>query len=313
VAAGLLALAAIQGGARCKAQMAAKTQTHAQCGNDGEVENLSTIVRDITEQVKTAQALRESRDELQRLSGVLVTIQEDERRRISLDLHDGLGQSLSLIKLSIEGAVRLLAAGATAEVEESLRQLIPRVREAVAEVRRVSTELRPWILDDLGIVRTLSWFFREFEAARGDITVEQAINVAEHEVPAPLRITIFRILQETTNNIVKHAGANRVRVRLDRIDDVLTLLIEDNGCGFNPDRIPCAEGQCRGLGLLSMKERASLSGGTYQLASSPGQGTRIQISWPCGQLPLPGWVGPDRRSGKDSRRCKPRQLPSSPT
>lgn len=251
--------------------------------NNGRVDDLYT--GGTTEQAQIAQSLRESHDELRRLSGLLITIQEGERRRIAMDLHDGLGQSLSLIKLSIEGAVRLLAAGATGEVGESLQQLIPRVREAMAEVRRVSTELRPWILDDLGIVRTLSWFFREFEAARGDITVEQAINVAEHEVPVPLQITIYRILQEATNNIVKHAGANRVRVTLDRVDDVLNLVIEDDGCGFNPDSIPCVECQSRGFGLVSMKERASFSGGTYQLSTSPGQGTRIEVCWPCGELP----------------------------
>lgn len=257
----------------------------AHCGNDGQVENISTILRDTTEQVQTAQALRESRNELQRLSGLLVTIQEDERRRIAMDLHDGLGQSLSLIKLSIESAVRQLAAGATDEVGESLQQLIPRVKEALAEVRRVSTELRPSILDDLGILPTLSWFFREFEAACGDIAVEKAFNLAEHEVPVTLKITLYRILQEALNNIVKHAGADRMRVSLERIDDVLHLLIEDNGCGFDPASIKYVEGQGRGLGLLSMKERASFSGGTYHLESIPGQGTRIKVSWPCGQIP----------------------------
>ena len=256
----------------------------AHCSNDGQVENFSTILRDTTEQVQTAQALRESRDELQRLSGLLVTIQEDERRRIALDLHDGLGQSLSLIKLSIESAARLLAAGATDEVGESLLQLIPRVKEALAEVRRVSTELRPSIIDDLGILPTLSWFFREFEAACGDIAVEKAFSVVEHDVPVMLQITLYRILQEATNNIVKHAGADRMRVSLDRIDDVLHLLIEDNGCGFDPASIKYVEGQGRGLGLLSMKERASFSGGTYHLESTPGQGTRIEVSWPCGQF-----------------------------
>ena len=217
-------------------------------GDDGLVENFSTILRDTTEQVQTAQALRESRDELRRLSGLLVTIQEDERRRIALDLHDGLGQSLSLIKLSIENAARLLAAGATDEASESLQQLIPRVKEALVEVRRVSTELRPSILDDLGILPTLSWFFREFEAACGHIAVEKAFNVAEHEVPVPLQITLYRILQEATNNIVKHAGADRVRVSLDRIDEVLHLLIEDNGCGFDPDSIRYVEGRGQGAG-----------------------------------------------------------------
>jgi PAS domain S-box-containing protein len=250
-------------------------------GGDGLVENFSTILRDTSEQVQTAQALRESRDELKRLSGLLVTIQEDERRRIALDLHDGLGQSLSLIKLSLENTVSLLADGAAGE---ALQQLIPRVRQALAEVRRVSTELRPSILDDLGILPTLSWFFREFEAACGHIAVDKAFNVAEHEVPVSLQITLYRILQEATNNIVKHACADRVRVRLDRDDDMLHLLIEDNGCGFDPDSIRCAEGESRGLGLLSMKERASFSGGDYRMTSVPGQGTRIEVSWPCGPV-----------------------------
>jgi len=252
-------------------------------GEAGQVENFSTILRDTTEQVRTAQALRESSDELRRLSGLLVTIQEDERRRIALDLHDGLGQSLSLIKLSVENAAKQLDAGTTDATAELLRQLLPQIKQALVEVRRVSTELRPSILDDLGILTTLSWFFREFETACGHIAVEKAFNVAEHEVPVPLQITLFRILQEAVNNIVKHARADRVRVSLDRIDEVLHLLIEDNGCGFDLDSIRCVEGNTRGLGLLSMKERAFFSGGTYRITSTPGQGTRIEVSWPCGQ------------------------------
>lgn len=248
-------------------------------GSDGAIENFSTILRDTTEQVRTAQALRESRDELRRLSGLLVTIQEDERRRIALDLHDGLGQSLSLIKLSIEQALGQLG-GVPHEAADSLRQLIPLVKEALGEVRRVSTELRPSLLDDLGILATLSWFFREFEAACRHVTVEKAFNVAEHEVPVPLHITLYRILQEATNNIVKHAGADTVRVSLDRVGEALVLSIEDNGCGFDPDRLGEADGTGRGLGLLSMKERASFSGGAYRLASVPGRGTRIEVSWP---------------------------------
>jgi PAS domain S-box-containing protein len=253
-------------------------------GDSGAIEHFSTILRDTTGQVQTAQALRESRDELQRLSALLVTIQEDERRRIALDLHDGLGQSLSLIKLSLENAAKLLSVGATSEAAESLQHLIPRIKEALVEVRRVSTELRPSILDDLGILPTLSWFFREFETACGHIAVEKSFNVAEHEVPVSLQITLYRIVQEAAHNIVKHAGADRVRVCLDRIDEQLHLLIEDNGCGFDPGSIRCREGDSRGLGLLSMKERVSLSGGVYQLASAPGQGTRIEVTWSCGSI-----------------------------
>jgi len=253
-------------------------------GDEGEVDNLSTILRDITKQVQTEQALRESSKELRRLSGLLVGIQENERRRIALDLHDGLGQSLSMIKLSMENVAKLLDTGTTEGASESLRQLIPKVGEALAEVRRVSTELRPSLLDDLGILPTLSWFFREFEAACSQIAVEKAFSIAEHDVPVTLQITLYRILQEAINNIIKHAGASKVRVSLHRIDEELHLLIEDNGRGFDPDSIQCGEGQCRGLGLFSMKERASLSGGSYQLDSTPGHGTRIAVSWHCGQF-----------------------------
>jgi signal transduction histidine kinase len=159
------------------------------------------------------------------------------------------------------------------------------VEEALVEVRRVSTELRPLMLDDLGILPTLSWFFREFETLCGGIVVEKTFNVAEHDVPAPLHITLYRILQEAVHNIVKHAAADRVRVRLDRIDDALQLVIEDNGRGFDPNSVKWVKGQTRGLGLLSMKERTSFSGGTYHLDSALGKGTCIKVTWPAGICP----------------------------
>lgn len=251
-------------------------------GADGQVDCFSTILRDISKRVKDEQALSESREELRRLSGLLVSIQEDERRRIALDLHDGLGQSLSLIKLVVENTAAQVAAGANDAALDSLQQLIPRVREALLDVRRVATELRPSILDDLGILPTLGWFFREFEAL-GHIKVEKALLVREEEVPAPLRITLYRIIQEATSNIVKHAAADRVKVSLSRTEDALHLLIQDNGRGFDPDSVVVRQGECRGLGLVSMKERVSLSGGSYRLESSPGFGTSIRASWPLEQ------------------------------
>jgi signal transduction histidine kinase len=225
------------------------------------------------------------RKDVEGMQARLLAIVEDERRRIALDLHDGLGQSLSMIKLSIENSSRLLAAGATRAVGDSLHDLIGRVSEALAEVRRVATELRPAMLDDLGLLPTLTWFFREFEAVCGGIAVEKTFNVSVHDVPVPLHITVYRILQEATHNIVKHAAADRVRVRLECLDDALVLRIEDNGRGFDPGSVKLLEGQTRGLGLLSMQERAALSGGTYQLRSAPGQGTCITVSWPRGKRP----------------------------
>jgi signal transduction histidine kinase len=136
-------------------------------------------------------------------------------------------------------------------------------------------------LDDLGILPTLSWFFREFEASCSHITVEKVINISEQDVPASLKITIYRILQEATSNIVKHSGADHIRVSLELANGSLQLQIKDNGCGFDPASIICREGSCRGLGLLSMKERAICSKGIYLLESSPRNGTCLQVSWPC--------------------------------
>jgi PAS domain S-box-containing protein len=257
-------------------------------GANGQVDCISTILRDITERVKNEQALRESREELRQLSGMLVSIQEDERRRIALDLHDGLGQSLSLIKLAVENAAEQVAEGEYATAHDTLRQLVPRLKDALVDVRRVSTELRPSILDDLGILPTLSWFFREFEAVCDRIVVEKVLTVREQDVPSSLKITLYRVLQEATSNIIKHAAADRIRVRLYRDADSLHLSIEDNGRGFDPVKLcapcdGCRAETCRGIGLVSMKERVTLTGGQYRLTTSPGAGTRVEASWPLGQ------------------------------
>ena len=249
-------------------------------GADGKIDCFSTIIRDISNRVRAEQALRESQEELRQVSRLLVSIQEDERRRIALDIHDGLGQSLSLIKLSLGKMAEQVSAGETAAALDSLHQIIPRIQEAIHDVRRVSTDLRPAILDDLGILPTLSWFFREFEGVCGHVVVEKVLNVSEQEVPAPLKITLYRILQEATSNIVKHSAADRMRVSLYRGDEALHLQIEDNGRGFDPASVVSRDGETRGLGLISMKERVSLSGGSYRLESSPGFGTRIHASWP---------------------------------
>jgi PAS domain S-box-containing protein len=253
-------------------------------GGNGDVDCISIILRDISERVNTERALRESREELRQLSGLLVSIQEDERRRIALDLHDGLGQALSLIKLAVEKSAALLKLNATQPALETVSGLVPHLEAAMHEVRRVATELRPPILDDLGILPTLRWFFREFEAVCGDIAVEKALSVSEQDVPEPLKITIYRVIQEATSNVVKHAGADRLRISLYRDGPALHLRIEDNGVGFVPESLcagchRCSREGCHGLGLVGMKERVTLSGGSYRLQSRPGEGTRIMASW----------------------------------
>ncbi|HTY99744.1 MAG TPA: ATP-binding protein [Rhodocyclaceae bacterium] len=251
---------------------------------DGTPKGYSIVEENMTAWVEAAAALRKSQEETQRLSAQLLEVQENERRRIAADLHDVIGQSLSLIKLAIDNAARMAAQGEGKAVGEALHHLGGKVKEALTEVQRVSMNLRPSTLDDLGILATLSWFFREFEATCRHIRVEKAFTVAEASIPPPLKTTIFRILQEATANIVKHADASQVRVGLTSADGALELTIEDNGIGFDPASL-ASNGGRHGLGLRSMQERTRLSGGSYALESTAGQGTRIRARWPLEPAP----------------------------
>jgi PAS domain S-box-containing protein len=247
----------------------------------GKFEGFSLIERDLTDSMRRTEALQITQAQLQRLSAQHLTIQEAERKRIAADLHDGLGQSLSLLKLSIEQVALSLSAVVTESTAMALKQLVSKVKYALAELRRISMNLRPSMLDDLGIVSTLSWFFREFEASGVDTKIEREIRVNEADVPAPLKIVIFRILQEATNNAVKHADAERIKVCLRKVSDALEFTIEDNGQGFDSAGVGNIRAFNKGLGLQSMRERAELSGGSYDMESVPGRGTRIRVRWPC--------------------------------
>ncbi|MBS1159144.1 MAG: sensor signal transduction histidine kinase [Proteobacteria bacterium] len=249
-------------------------------GKNGEADSFSFVEQDMTAWVRSEAALRSSQEELRHLSAQLLNVQEDERRRIAADLHDVIGQTLSVIKLSIDDTARLVNQGATAEAGTALVNLSARVKDALVEVRRISMDLRPTTLDDLGILPTLSWFFREFEAACRNIRVVKEIRVTESAIPPPLKTTIFRLLQEATANIVKHSGADQISFGLTHEAHTLHLSIADNGRGFEPSQRFDGERPDQGLGLRSMKERARLSGGSYVLASEIGRGTTISVAWP---------------------------------
>jgi signal transduction histidine kinase/CheY-like chemotaxis protein len=229
---------------------------------------------------QTAECLRQSQEELRQLSARLLSIQETERQRIAGDLHDVIGQSLSVVKVTIEQAEQQYLNNGAPEVAAILGRLVPWVKTALSEVRRISMDLRPATIDDLGILPTLSWFFREFGASCANIAVEPRIAITEAEVPDALKIVIFRILQEAFSNIVKHAQATRIQVVLQGVGANMQLAVIDNGVGFNTtDQGRLNDGRS-GLGLCSMRERARVSGGSYTLESTLGIGTTILVTWP---------------------------------
>jgi PAS domain S-box-containing protein len=236
-------------------------------------------VVDITRRKEMEKTLKKSQRDLRLLSSQLLTAQEDERKRIARELHDSIGQSLSAIKFGLENTLRGVEHRAFEACIESLKGLIPMIQTAIEEVRKIGMDLRPSTLDDLGILATIAWFCREFESIYSGIQIERRIEVKEEEVAYSLRTTIYRVLQEALNNVAKHSRANRVGLSLRRTGEGVELAIQDNGVGFDRREEFDAATLRRGLGIASMRERIELSGGSFTIESSPGQGTVVRAWW----------------------------------
>ena len=235
-------------------------------------------------------ALREARDKLERrvrertrdleiLSSRLLNAQEAERKRIASDLHDGIGQCLSAVKFMVETVIEQLD-GKVAHLEiKSLDALVPLLQESSEEIRNIITNLRPSMLDDLGILATIGWFCRQFASVYSHIHLIKEIDIDEDQVPDALKTIIFRIIQEAMNNIAKYADAEEASLYLGKNGNFLELRIEDNGCGFNVARLMASGSSIQAFGLTGMKERVELSGGRFALRSAPGEGTRVEARW----------------------------------
>ena len=248
-----------------------------------EITGVVVVNQDITDRKRKQQLLRESENRLRQLSSQLITVQEDERKRIAREIHDGIGQSLSAIKFRIEGILQ--QKGKWREKEKSLEDLVPLIRGCIDESRRVQMDLRPSMIDDLGILPTINWFCREFQQTYASIHIEKHLPLKEQDVPELLKIVLFRMLQEAMNNVAKHTKATRVDLHLRKVDDSVEFALQDNGAGFNLQKVLSRSSPDRGLGLASMRERAELSGGSFTIDSLEGKGTTIRAAWPLIQKP----------------------------
>ena len=236
-------------------------------------------VQDITERKRAEELIQRSQEELRRLSVQLLSVQEEERKRIARELHDGIGQSLSAMKFLLENRLHWMEKNFPSGSLRDLESMVPMIQNAIEEVRRIQSDLRPPILDDLGILATISWFCREYQGIYGSIRVQRQLEVEEDEVPPPLKTVIYRVLQEAMNNVAKHSQATKILLSLRKVDDCLELVIQDNGVGVELDRIISRKSEKYGFGLSSMRERTELSGGFFSVQSGKGKGTTIQASW----------------------------------
>jgi signal transduction histidine kinase len=241
-------------------------------------ETMLELEQEIRERKQTSRALRRSKDELRRLSAQLLIAQEDERKRIAADLHDSLGSHLTAINFTLETARKQL--GRREADPRCLDGPISEMKRVIGEVKRIWTDLRPSILDSVGLIPALDWFLNQYEANYPGIHIQREFSIEEQQIQESLKIVIFRIVQEAFNNIAKHSNAEQAKISLVGTLNSMELLIEDRGDGFDLEGSIANGGKISGIGLTSMRERAELSGGCFVPASRPGKGTKIFVTWP---------------------------------
>jgi two-component system sensor histidine kinase UhpB len=237
-------------------------------------------IQDITDQklaeVSLSDEVKTSRESLAELSRRLLRAEEAERRRIAGELHDEIGQALTALRLNLQAMARNLGAPTTTgRLDES----IALVEHTIEQVRGLSLDLRPALLDDLGLVPAL----RSYVAGLARRSNIEALFDADEQIDRPcpdVETACYRIAQEALTNVARHAGAKTVRVELVRVGRAIRLIVADDGVGFD---VPSATQRAVGgasLGLLGMRERASLLGGQLEIASEPGRGTEVRATFP---------------------------------
>ena len=248
---------------------------------DGRPALIGAVGIDITLRRRAEEALRESEQRLRFLTSQLLSAQERERKRISMELHDELGQSLAVLKLQIRAIERGLGDDQQ-DLKEGCLELLLYLDGVIDDVRRLSRDLSPSILEDLGLQSALKYLINEVSK---HYTVSQAFEVEDLDqlFPAEAQIIIYRIFQECLTNISKHAGATEVSVAVKEHDGLISLMIEDNGAGFDPALVLARRAAGRGLGLAALDERARMLGGTLEIRSQPGAGTRMTCIIPVDQ------------------------------
>jgi PAS domain S-box-containing protein len=234
------------------------------------------IQRDVTDRTIAAQELEQSRAELRALAARIQATREEERTRIAREIHDELGQALTALKLDLAwlGSKRSRGAGNSGAYRVIDTSITDRIDETMEVVRRIASELRPSVLDQLGLEAAIEYLAKEATKRTG---IEVTLQAEEFpKLPDEVASHAFRIIQEALTNVTRHSQATRVHVSVRRAGAVIILAVADNGVGFAPDSLS----GIRSLGLVGMRERALACGGTLMVQGKPGEGTAIIVTIP---------------------------------
>ncbi len=239
----------------------------------------TVIMRDITARKLIEAELQKSHDEMRALSKRLVDVRELEGKRIARELHDELGQVLAAIRIDLTLLRDELPASSPA-LQMKAQGIDDLLIEAITSVRRISSELRPRPLDDLGLISALQIYAGDF-AARYKIRCEVHSPKTEPMLPESVAADIFRMIQEALTNVAKHANATEVVIDISPKDDVMIFRVSDNGQGFTPESLK----KIGSFGVIGMRERALAFGGTIAINSEPGKGVSLEILVPLTMVP----------------------------
>jgi len=245
---------------------------------------------DISDRKKAEQELDESYKAIRKLTRHLQNIREQERTHIAREIHDELGQQLTVLKMDVSWLNKKVASS-DEMIKQKMKSLLSMLDDTVRSVRRISSELRPSLLDDLGLTAAMEWQLTEFEKRSGIHT--RFINSGDEVLlPEAVKTALFRIFQESLTNVARHSQAKNISVSFIEADDHLVLSIQDDGKGFDKQQVA----DKKTLGILGMKERTFMIDGTYEIVSAPGKGTVVTVKIPFTHTTQPDSHDPDINS-----------------
>jgi PAS domain S-box-containing protein len=234
-----------------------------------------SISRDITERKQAEEEMRNARTQLEQLNKHLIRVREDERALISRNIHDELGQSLTAIKIDLHWALENI--GDKPALNQKLNNMLEIVSSTITTVQRIASELRPGILDDLGLASAIEWYCEEFEKRTG---IQCRMDLEDIQSQDPQKtLTLFRILQESLTNVIRHAHAKNVTIKLSRLKEAFKLEIQDDGIGISQKKIDSKDS----LGLIGIRERVRQLGGEFEIFKQKDKGTGLCISIPLNE------------------------------